>query len=183
MLNEIRTIIHTVKGDLEATLVPADAPIAAANFLNLAHRKFYDGLIFHRVVPQFVIQGGDPAGTGRGDPGYRFENEPRKSLSHETVGVLAMANAGPGTNGSQFYITLAPLNPAHIKMLDDGYTIFGRLTNGIKVANQIAQGDKISSVEILDPVEPLFQAEKDRIQGWNKILDRKFGSRLSPATT
>jgi peptidyl-prolyl cis-trans isomerase B (cyclophilin B) len=183
MLNDIRIIIHTAKGDLEATLIPAEAPVATANFLNLARRRFYDGLIFHRVVPDFVIQGGDPAGTGRGDPGYRFENEPRKSLSHETIGVMAMANAGPDTNGSQFYVTLAPLNPAHVKMLDNGYTIFGCLTKGIEIANQIAQGDKISSVTVLDPVEPLFQAEKDRLQQWNKILDHKFGSRLSPAAT
>jgi peptidyl-prolyl cis-trans isomerase B (cyclophilin B) len=183
MLNDIRIIIHTAKGDLEATLIPADAPIATANFLNLAQRKFYDGLIFHRVVPAFVIQGGDPAGTGRGDPGYRFENESRKSLSHETVGVLAMANAGPDTNGSQFYVTLAQLNPTHVKMLDDGYTIFGRLTKGIEIANQIAQGDKISSVTILDPVEPLFQNQKERLQEWNKVLDRKFGSRIAPVTT
>jgi peptidyl-prolyl cis-trans isomerase B (cyclophilin B) len=181
MLNDIRIKIHTAKGDLEATLIPTDAPIASANFLNLAQRKFYDGLIFHRVVPKFVIQGGDPAGTGRGDPGYRFENEPRKSLSHETVGVLAMANAGPNTNGSQFYITLAPLNPTQVKMLDDGYTIFGRLTQGVDIANQIAQGDKIFSVTILDSATALFEAEKDRLQQWNKILDRKFGSRLAPA--
>jgi peptidyl-prolyl cis-trans isomerase B (cyclophilin B) len=183
MLNDIRIIIHTAKGDLEATLIPADAPIATANFLNLAQRKFYDGLIFHRVVPAFVIQGGDPAGTGRGDPGYRFENEPRKSLSHETVGVLAMANAGPDTNGSQFYVTLAPLNPMHVKMLDDGYTIFGRLSKGIDIANQIVQADKINSVTILDPVEPLFQNQKERLQEWNKVLDRKFGSRIAPVTT
>jgi peptidyl-prolyl cis-trans isomerase B (cyclophilin B) len=182
MLNDIRIIIQTAKGDLEATLIPEEAPIATANFLNLAQRKFYDGLIFHRVVPKFVIQGGDPAGTGRGDPGYRFENEPRKSLSHETVGVLAMANAGPNTNGSQFYVTLAPLNPAHVKMLDDGYTIFGRVTKGIEVANQIDQGDKIFSVTVLDPLEPLFQTQKERLQQWNQILDRKFASRLSPAT-
>jgi peptidyl-prolyl cis-trans isomerase B (cyclophilin B) len=183
MLNDIRIIIHTAKGDLEATLIPADAPIATANFLNLAQRKFYDGLIFHRVVSAFVIQGGDPAGTGRGDPGYRFENEPRKSLSHETVGVLAMANAGPDTNGSQFYVTLAPLNPMHVKMLDDGYTIFGRLTKGIEIANQIVQGDKISSVTILDPAEPLFQNQKERLQEWNEVLDRKFGSRIASVTT
>jgi len=181
MLNDIRIKIHTEKGDLEATLIPADAPIASANFLNLAQRKFYDDLTFHRVVPKFVVQGGDPAGTGQGDPGYRFENEPRKSLSHETVGVLAMANAGLNTNGSQFYITLAPLNPAHVKMLDDGYTIFGRLTQGVDIANRISQGDKISSITIIDSVRALFEAERDRIKQWNKILDRKFGSRLAPA--
>ena len=134
MLNDIRIIIHTAKGDLEATLIPADAPIATANFLNLAQRKFYDGLIFHRVVPAFVIQGGDPAGTGRGDPGYRFENEPRKSLSHETVGVLAMANAGPNTNGSQFFITVA-----NTDWLTGKHTIFGEVVEGQDVVEKISK--------------------------------------------
>jgi peptidyl-prolyl cis-trans isomerase B (cyclophilin B) len=94
-----------------------------------------------------------------------------------------MANAGPDTNGSQFYVTLAPLNPMHVKMLDDGYTIFGRLTKGIEIANQIVQGDKISSVTILDPAEPLFQNQKERLQEWNEVLDRKFGSRIASVTT
>ena len=134
MLNDIRIIIHTAKGDLEATLIPADAPIATANFLNLAQRKFYDALIFHRVVPAFVIQGGDPAGTGRGDPGYRFENEPRKSLSHETVGVLAMANAGPNTNGSQFFITVA-----NTDWLTGKHTIFGEVVEGQDVVEKISK--------------------------------------------
>ncbi len=106
MLTDIRIVIHTAKGDIDATLFPSKAPVTAANFLNLASRKFYDGLTFHRVVPRFVIQGGDPLGTGSGGPGYRFENEIHASLSHENVGVLAMANAGPDTNGSQFYVTI-----------------------------------------------------------------------------
>src|SRR5260221_1985990 len=96
--------------------------------------------------------------------------------------MLALEDSVQNTKDSQLYLTLDPLNPAHVKMLDDGYTIFGRLNKGIEIANQIAQGDKISSVTVLDPVEPLFQNQKERLQEWNKILDRKFGSRLSPAS-
>src|SRR5271169_6291701 len=123
MLTDIRIVIHTTKGDIDATLFPSKAPVTAANFLNLASRKFYDGLTFHRVVPRFVIQGGDPLGTGTGGPGYRFENEINASLSHENVGVLAMANAGPDTNGSQFYVTIDSLGPGHVKMLDGNYSM------------------------------------------------------------
>ena len=99
MLNDIRIVIHTAKGDIDVTLFPEKAPLAVANFLNLALRKFYDGLIFHRVVPKFVIQGGDPEGNGRGGPGYRFKNEIHSSLSHASVGMMAMANAGPNKIG------------------------------------------------------------------------------------
>src|ERR1700736_4303565 len=101
MLNDIRIVIHTAKGNIEATLYPAKAPVTTANFLNLATRKFYNGLTFHRVVPRFVIQGGDPLGTGTGGPGYRFEKEINASLSHENVGVLGVGNAGPDSSGSQ----------------------------------------------------------------------------------
>jgi peptidyl-prolyl cis-trans isomerase B (cyclophilin B) len=94
MLNDIRIVIHTAKGDIDVPLFPEKAPLAAANFLNLALRKFYDNLTFHRVVPKFVIQGGDPEGSGRGGPGYKFKNEIHSSLSHATVGMMAMANAG-----------------------------------------------------------------------------------------
>jgi peptidyl-prolyl cis-trans isomerase B (cyclophilin B) len=181
MLQDIRIILHTSKGDIEATLHPAKAPVTVANFLNLAHRKFYDGLTFHRVVPRFVIQGGDPLGTGAGDPGYRFENEVHGELSHKQVGVLAMANAGPNTNGSQFYITIDALHPKHIDMLDQGYTIFGVVTGGLDVAQNITQGDQINSVEILDRTDAVFTNQKSRLAQWNSILDKKFGRRLSPA--
>src|SRR6202790_4767758 len=140
MLNDIRIVIHTAKGDIEATVFSAKAPVTAANFLNLVSRKFYDGLTFHRVVPRFVIQGGDPMGTGSGGPGYRFENEVHPSLSHVNVGVLAMANAGPNTNGSQFYVTIDSLNQEHANMLDGNYSIFGKVTKGLDVAIKIVQG-------------------------------------------
>ena len=181
MLQDIRIILHTSKGDIEATLHPAKAPVTVANFLNLAYRKFYDGLTFHRVVPHFVIQGGDPAGTGAGGPGYRFENEVHGELSHKQVGVMAMANAGRDTNGSQFYITIDALHPGHIEMLDQGYTIFGVVTGGLEVAQNIAQGDRIQSIEILDPAGAVFSDQKERLAEWNSILDKKFGRRLSPA--
>ena len=181
MLNDIRIVIHTAKGDIEATLFPSKAPVTTANFLNLASRKFYDGLTFHRVVPRFVIQGGDPAGTGSGGPGYRFENEVHPSLSHVNIGSLAMANAGPNTNGSQFYVTIEPLRPEHVKMLDGSYSIFGQVTGGLEVTTKIAQGDKIQSVDVLDSTDDLFAEQKTRLKEWNKILDQKFGKKLTPA--
>lgn len=181
MLNDIRIVIHTAKGDLEATLFPSKAPVTAANFLNLASRKFYDDLTFHRVVPRFVIQGGDPVGTGSGGPGYRFENEVHPSLSHVKVGALAMANAGPNTNGSQFYVTIESLRQEHVKMLDGSYSIFGQVTKGLDVTTKIVQGDKIQSVDILDSTDELFAEQKKRLKEWNKILDQKFGKKLTPA--
>jgi peptidyl-prolyl cis-trans isomerase B (cyclophilin B) len=180
MLHDIRILIRTAKGDIEATLYPSKAPVTTANFLNLAARRFYHGLTFHRVVPHFVIQGGDPLGTGTGGPGYRFENETHPSVSHSIVGVIAMANAGPNTNGSQFYITIDSLSPEHVKMLDDSYTIFGQVTKGHEVSAKIAVGDKIDSIEILDSTEALFIEQKARLKEWNKMLDRKFGNRLRP---
>jgi peptidyl-prolyl cis-trans isomerase B (cyclophilin B) len=181
MLNDIRIVIHTAKGDLEATLFPSKAPVTAANFLNLASRKFYDGLTFHRVVPGFVIQGGDPVGTGSGGPGYRFENEVHPSLSHVNVGTLAMANAGPNTNGSQFYVTIESLRQEHVKMLDGSYSIFGQVTKGLDVTTKIVQGDQIQSIDILDSTAELFADQKKRLREWNKILDQKFGKKLRPA--
>jgi peptidyl-prolyl cis-trans isomerase B (cyclophilin B) len=183
MLNDIRIIIHTAKGDIDATLFPSKAPVTAANFLNLATRKFYDGLTFHRVVPHFVIQGGDPLGTGSGGPGYRFENEVDASVSHEKVGVLAMANAGPDTNGSQFYVTIDTLRPEQVKLLDGSYSIFGQVTRGLDIATKIVQGDKIQSIDVLDSTEDLFAAQRARLTEWNKILDQKFGKRLTSAST
>jgi peptidyl-prolyl cis-trans isomerase B (cyclophilin B) len=178
MLKDIRIVIHTAKGDIEATTFPAKAPVTAANFLNLASRKFYDGLSFHRVVPRFVIQGGDPLGTGSGGPGYRFENEIHPSLSHLNVGTLAMANAGAHTNGSQFYVTIASLSPEHVKMLDGSYSIFGQVTKGLEVTTKIVQGDKIQSIDILDSTDELFAEQKTRLTDWNKTLDQKFGKKL-----
>jgi peptidyl-prolyl cis-trans isomerase B (cyclophilin B) len=126
--------IHTDKGDIDVQVFADDAPKAANNFLDLARKGFYDGVIFHRVVPGFVIQGGDPTGTGRGGPGYQFEDESFKGDYDR--GTLAMANAGPNTNGSQFFICLADLGGR----LPKSYTIFGRVTKGMDVVDAIASG-------------------------------------------
>jgi peptidyl-prolyl cis-trans isomerase B (cyclophilin B) len=138
--------IHTTKGDIEVELFANDAPKAAKNFLDLARKGFYDGVIFHRVVPGFVIQGGDPTGTGTGGPGYKFEDEPFKGDYDR--GTLAMANAGPNTNGSQFFICLADLGGR----LPKNYTIFGRVTKGMDVVDSIA-ADRIGAND--RPVEPV----------------------------
>ncbi|MBV9671889.1 MAG: peptidylprolyl isomerase [Verrucomicrobia bacterium] len=180
-MKDIRVIIQTGKGAIEATLYPSKTPVTVSNFLNLASRGYYEGLKFHRVVPRFVIQAGDPMGTGAGGPGYRFENEINSTLSHNTPGVLAMANAGPDTNGSQFYITIDYLAAGHVNMLDGKYSIFGEVKSGLEVAKSIAQGDRIESIQILDSPAEVFADQKQRLTEWNKILDGKFGKKLKPA--
>jgi cyclophilin family peptidyl-prolyl cis-trans isomerase len=129
-----RATITTTKGAIELEVDTVGAPKAANNFLDLAEKGFYDGVIFHRVVPGFVIQGGDPTGTGRGGPGYQFDDEP--FAGDYRRGTLAMANAGPNTNGSQFFICLADLSGR----LPKNYTIFGQVTKGLDVVDAIAAG-------------------------------------------
>jgi cyclophilin family peptidyl-prolyl cis-trans isomerase len=127
--------LHTSKGAIEFELFDEDAPKTVANFLKLARDGFYDGVIFHRVIPDFMIQGGDPTGTGRGGPGYQFEDE---FNDHKVVrGAFAMANAGPNTNGSQFFIVTADATP----WLDGKHTVFGRVTNGMDVVDEIESVD------------------------------------------
>ncbi|MBK8046913.1 MAG: peptidylprolyl isomerase [Anaerolineales bacterium] len=135
--------IETTRGTIVIALFPEYAPKTVNNFVFLAEQGFYDGVTFHRVINDFMIQGGDPTGTGRGGPGYKFEDELRGNpLKHET-GVLSMANAGPNTNGSQFFITHSP--QPH---LDGKHTVFGKVTEGQDVVNKIRQGDKILKVVI-----------------------------------
>lgn len=112
MATDKNITIHTSKGDIRLTVFASKTPVTAASFLNLASRGFYDGLKFHRVIPDFMIQGGDPTGTGMGGPGYRFEDECRPDLRHDGPGVLSMANAGPGTNGSQLRVAESPQGDA-----------------------------------------------------------------------
>jgi cyclophilin family peptidyl-prolyl cis-trans isomerase len=126
--------LTTDKGDITIDVFTDGAPKAANNFLDLAKKGFYDGVIFHRIVPGFVIQGGDPTGTGRGGPGYQFDDEPFKGDYYR--GTVAMANAGPNTNGSQFFICLADL----VGNLPKKYTIFGQVTKGMDVVDAIAAG-------------------------------------------
>jgi peptidyl-prolyl cis-trans isomerase B (cyclophilin B) len=167
-MQDIRIIVNTSKGPIEATLQPSAAPVTVANFLNLAKRGYYNGITFHRVIPQFMIQGGDPTGTGSGGPGYRFEDEVKSGLKHDKPGMFSMANAGPGTNGSQFFITHVPT-----PHLDGRHTVFGFTTKGQEVVNAIRMGDTIETIEILDPTDALFTAEKKRIDEWNAKLDKK----------
>ncbi len=143
--HDYRATIETDKGTIELKLYPEHAPKTVNNFVALARDGFYDGLTFHRVIPDFMIQGGDPDGTGRGGPGYKFEDEVRGNpLKHE-AGSLSMANAGPNTNGSQFFITHAP--QPH---LNGRHTVFGTVTDGQDVVDAVEQGDVMRKVTITE---------------------------------
>jgi peptidyl-prolyl cis-trans isomerase B (cyclophilin B) len=138
-----KAVIETGKGSIEIELFPEHAPKTVNNFVFLARDGFYDGVVFHRVIADFMIQGGDPTGSGRGGPGYRFEDEfDGNPLRHER-GVISMANAGPGTNGSQFFITHGP--QPH---LDGRHTVFGKVSKGLDVVDAIQQGDSMIKVTI-----------------------------------
>ncbi len=156
--------IDTDRGPIRLELFADKAPLTVANFVNLAQRGFYDGLNFHRVIADFMIQGGCPDGRGTGGPGYRFEDEANNGVRHER-GVISMANAGPNTNGSQFFIT-------HIKTdwLDGKHTVFGKVLEGQDVVDSIQQGDGIKSIRIEGDVEAALAARADRVAEWNKIL-------------
>jgi peptidyl-prolyl cis-trans isomerase B (cyclophilin B) len=166
-MSDIRILFQTDKGPIEATLFASKAPVTVANFINLAQRGFYEGLKFHRVIADFMVQGGDPTGSGMGGPGYKFEDEVKTGLKHDKPGIFSMANAGPGTNGSQFFIT-------HVATpwLDGKHTVFGEVTKGQDVVNAIRQGDKIGKIEILDSPKALFEQQADRLAAWDKVLDR-----------
>ena len=131
--------IQTNQGTISVELYAEDAPLTVNNFVFLARQGFYDGVVFHRVIPNFMIQGGDPTGTGTSGPGYRFQDEIVPSLSFDSAGILAMANAGPNTNGSQFFITVAPT-----PHLTGNHTIFGRVTSGQEIADalSVARADR-----------------------------------------
>ncbi|MGE0621203.1 MAG: peptidylprolyl isomerase [Pseudomonadales bacterium] len=165
----IKAIIETSRGTIRVNLLPEKAPVTVANFVNLAGRGFYDGLKFHRVIADFMIQGGCPLGTGTGGPGYKFEDECHPSLKHSSPGKLSMANAGPGTNGSQFFITHVPT-----PWLDGKHTIFGEVEGEADqaVVNAVRQGDTISSISIEGDTGELLEAQAERIAAWNKALDR-----------
>ena len=133
-MKDIRIIVKTSKGPIESTLFASKAPATVANFLNLAGRGYYNGLKFHRVISNFMIQGGDPTGTGMGGPGYTFKDETSGSPhKFDTPGKLAMANSGPGTNGCQFFITIAPTT-----WLTGKHTIFGEVVEGQNIVNKIS---------------------------------------------
>jgi peptidyl-prolyl cis-trans isomerase B (cyclophilin B) len=166
----LRAVMHTTKGDIRLTLFPDKAPLTVLNFANLAKRGFYDGLTFHRVIPNFMIQGGDPLGNGTGGPGYTFRDEFSPDLKHSKPGMLSMANAGRNTNGSQFFIT-------HVSTpwLDNRHSILGEVVGpeDQKVVNSIVAGDRITSVSIEGDLTALEKAHKDQLESWNKVLDAR----------
>lgn len=159
-------VLETSKGTIRVDLYPDKTPKTVANFVNLAQRGFYDGLNFHRVIADFMIQGGCPSGTGTGGPGYRFGDEFVAELRHDAPGKLSMANAGPGTNGSQFFITHVPT-----PWLDDAHTIFGAVQSDAdqEVVNAVAQGDKLESVTIEGDAGELL-ASVPEVEEWNQAL-------------
>ncbi len=169
-LRDVRVVLHTDKGDIEMTVFASKAPITSASFLNLAQKKFYDGLTFHRVIGGFMIQGGDPTGTGAGSAGYKFEDEPNKDLRFDKAGVLAMANSGRNTNGSQFFITHNAVPHLNDDAGTGHYTIFGQVTKGQEVVNAIRKDDHIKSIDVLDSTVPLFAAESEYLTRWNSVI-------------
>ena len=163
-MSQLTATFDTSRGPIKIELYPDKAPLTVANFVNLAKRGFYDGLNFHRVIADFMIQGGCPEGSGRGGPGYRFEDETTNGVRHER-GVLSMANAGPNTNGSQFFITHVPCG-----WLDGKHTVFGKVLEGQDVVDSIKQGDLIKSLKIEGDTASVLAAKADRVAEWNKIL-------------
>ena len=159
--------IKTNQGTIKLKLFYEYTPITVSNFINLSKRGYYDNLSFHRVIDDFMIQGGCPLGTGTGGPGYNFQDEFNDKLKHNKPGILSMANSGPGTNGSQFFIT-------HIETpwLDNNHTVFGEVLSDKdqEIINNIAQGDMIHKIEIIGAL-PNDNSINELIKSWNSILD------------
>lgn len=165
----IKAEIETSRGTIRLELFPDEAPVTVSNFANLAGRGYYDGLSFHRVIPNFMVQGGCPQGSGTGGPGYRFEDECHAERRHDRPGILSMANAGPGTNGSQFFIT-------HIETpwLDGRHTVFGMVlaSEDQSVVDAIREGDTIESVRVTG-ADDLLERQSKRVVQWNAALDSR----------
>lgn len=169
--------IQTNRGNISIELFPQEAPLTVLNFVNLARRGYYDGLKFHRVIEDFMVQGGDPTGTGSGGPGYQFKDEFHAELKHDKAGTLSMANAGPGTNGSQFFITHVPT-----AWLDRKHTVFGRVVSGQDVVDAIKKDDRMTKVVIKGDTSALEQSNAGQLATWNKTLDAKFPRKTPVAT-
>jgi len=167
--------IMTEKGDININLLPEKSPVTVANFVNLAKKGYYDGLKFHRVIDNFMAQGGDPAGTGAGGPGYQFEDEVNNGLNFSKAGKLAMANAGPGTNGSQFFITTVPT-----EWLNGNHTIFGEVVSDddLKVVKKLSNGDVMKKVVVEGDVDAFLKTQKNRVDSWNKTLKQNFPNKF-----
>ena len=147
--------IQTEYGNITIEMFEDEAPNTVANMIYLIEKGYYDGLNFHRVISGFMIQGGCPLGTGTGGPGYDFDDECTPDRQHDSAGVLSMANAGPGTNGSQFFITHGPT-----PHLDGKHTVFGKVTEGQEVVDEIKQGDVMQTVVVLQKRDRVYEVEK-----------------------
>lgn len=172
---KMKVKIMTEKGDININLLPEKSPVTVANFVNLAKKGYYDGLKFHRVIDNFMAQGGDPTGTGAGGPGYQFEDEVNNGLNFSKAGKLAMANAGPGTNGSQFFITTVPT-----EWLNGHHTIFGEIVsdNDLKVVKKLTNGDIMKKVVVEGDVDSFLKTQKNRVDSWNKTLKQNFPNKF-----
>ncbi len=172
---KMKVKIMTEKGDININLLPEKSPVTVANFVNLAKKGYYDGLKFHRVIDNFMAQGGDPTGTGAGGPGYRFEDEVNNGLNFSKAGKLAMANAGPGTNGSQFFITTVPT-----EWLNGNHTIFGEVVSDddLKVVKKLSNGDVMKKVVVEGDVDAFLKTQKNRVDSWNKTLKQNFPNKF-----
>ncbi|MFK7864404.1 MAG: peptidylprolyl isomerase [Pseudohongiellaceae bacterium] len=165
----IFAIIDTSKGEIKVKLNERAAPTTVANFTNLAQRGFYDGLTFHRYERNFMIQGGDPEGVGTGGPGYQFQGE--VNLRHNQPGIISMANSGPGTDGSQFFLT--HLATPHLNGL---HSVFGLVSEGLPVVHKLRRGDVINSITIEGDLTKLYEKRTERLQEWNDVLDANFAN-------
>lgn len=172
---KMKVKIITAKGDVDINLLPDKSPVTVANFVNLAKKGYYDGLKFHRVIDNFMAQGGDPTGTGMGGPGYRFEDEVNNGLNFSKAGKLAMANAGPGTNGSQFFITTVPT-----EWLNGNHTIFGEVVSDadLAVVKKLSNGDVMTKVVVEGDVDAFLKTQKNRVDSWNKTLKQNFPNKF-----
>ena len=172
---KMKVKIITAKGDVNINLLPDKSPVTVANFVNLAKKGYYDGLKFHRVIDNFMAQGGDPTGTGMGGPGYLFEDEVNNGLNFSKAGKLAMANAGPGTNGSQFFITTVPT-----EWLNGNHTIFGEVVSDadLAVVKKLSNGDVMTKVVVEGDVDAFLKTQKNRVDSWNKVLKQNFPNKF-----
>jgi len=172
---KMKVKITTAKGDVNINLLPEKSPVTVANFVNLAKHGYYDGLKFHRVIENFMAQGGDPTGTGMGGPGYKFEDEVNNGLNFSKAGKLAMANAGPGTNGSQFFITTVPT-----EWLNGNHTIFGEVVSNadLDVVKKLSNGDIMTKVTVEGDVDNFLKTQKSKVDSWNKVLKQNFPNKF-----
>ena len=165
----MKAIIKTNKGEINLNLFSEAAPVTVLNFINLANRGYYNNTIFHRVIEDFMAQGGDPTGTGMGGPGYSFGDEVYNGYLFDKPGYLAMANAGPNTNGSQFFITTVIT-----EWLNNNHTIFGEVVSesDLEIVKSLKNNDKIEIIEIIDLDKEFLDKHKDILEKFNSVLDK-----------